>query len=370
VGALLRLLLVASVVVTGCSPAPAPQEEPEAPSLLGQFDWPDGVQFTGTTVGGLSGITYDAGRDVYYVISDDRSEKNPARFYTVRITLSDSVLKGVEVVSTTELRRPDGTPFPPLMRTATPPVIPPDPEGIAFDARREQLYWSSEGERLVDDPAHPVLLDPWVRVTGLDGGYRGEFTLPADLRMSTGPNGPRRNMALEGLTLTPSGESVFAGMEGPTFDDGPLPTATEGARTRVTRFDAATGVATAQFAYPLEPITAPDGEANGLSDLVALDDQTFLTVERSHGARNVARIYRASLAGVDDVLDRASLRDAKPMTKELVVDLSTTPGVRSLDNVEGIPLGPKLSDGRQSVVLVTDDNFSPEQTTQFLAIAL
>jgi hypothetical protein len=72
VGALLRLLLVASVVVTGCSPAPAPQEEPEAPSLLGQFDWPDGVQFTGTTVGGLSGITYDAGRDVYYVISDDR----------------------------------------------------------------------------------------------------------------------------------------------------------------------------------------------------------------------------------------------------------------------------------------------------------
>ena len=177
-------------------------------------------------------------------------------------------------------------------------------------------------------------------------------------------------MALEGLTLTPSGESVFAGMEDPTFDDGPLPTATAGARTRVTRFDAATGAATAQFAYPLEPITAPGGEANGLSDLVALDDQTFLTVERSHGTRNVARIYRASLAGVDDVLGRASLRDAKPMTKELVVDLSTMPGVRSLDNVEGITLGPKLSDGRQSVVLVTDDNFSPEQTTQFLAIAL
>ena len=143
-GALLRLL-VAGVVLTGCSPPSAPQGEPEAPSLLGQFDWPDGVQFTGTTVGGLSGITYDAGRDVYYVISDDRSEKNPARFYTVRITLSDSVLKGVEIVSTTELRRPDGTPFPPLIRTATPPVIPPDPEGIAFDARASSCTGRARG---------------------------------------------------------------------------------------------------------------------------------------------------------------------------------------------------------------------------------
>jgi hypothetical protein len=33
-------------------------------------------------------------------------------------------------------------------------------------------------------------------------------------------------------------------------------------------------------------------------------------------------------------------------------------------------LGPKLSDGRQSVVLVTDDDFSPQQLTQFYAFAM
>ena len=37
-------------------------------------------------------ISYDPGRGVYYVISDDRSEKNPARFYTVRITFPDNRL--------------------------------------------------------------------------------------------------------------------------------------------------------------------------------------------------------------------------------------------------------------------------------------
>jgi hypothetical protein len=45
-------------------------------------------------------------------------------------------------------------------------------------------------------------------------------------------------------------------------------------------------------------------------------------------------------------------------------------GIRHLDNVEGITLGPRLSDGRQSVVLVADDNFNDEQVTQFYAFAM
>ena len=58
------------------------------------------------------------------------------------------------------------------------------------------------------------------------------------------------------------------------------------------------------------------------------------------------------------------------MTKNLLADLSTVPEVQKLDNVEGITFGPKLSDGRQSVVLVTDDNLSADQVTQFYAFAL
>ena len=50
-----------------------------------------------------------------------------------------------------------GQPFRPLTTSTTPPTIPPDPEGIAFDPGRQRLYWSSEGERLT---AGPLLLDP------------------------------------------------------------------------------------------------------------------------------------------------------------------------------------------------------------------
>ena len=131
--------------VSACSPCPTSST---GLTYLGQIDFPTTYVFDDTAVGGLSAISYDAGRQVYYVISDDRSRKNPARFYTVRITLQDNRLIGVEWLGTTPLLDRSGAPFPPLSPDATPVVIPPDPEGIAFDERRQQLYWSSEGERI------------------------------------------------------------------------------------------------------------------------------------------------------------------------------------------------------------------------------
>jgi hypothetical protein len=68
-------------------------------SYIGQVEVPFGFNFDGTTVGGLSAISYDPGRQLYYVVSDDRSAKNPARFYTVRIPLSDNTLGDVEFVA-------------------------------------------------------------------------------------------------------------------------------------------------------------------------------------------------------------------------------------------------------------------------------
>jgi len=55
---------------------------------LGGYEVPYNMQFKGTTVGGLSGIDYDSYSNVYYLISDDRSNENPARFYTANISIS------------------------------------------------------------------------------------------------------------------------------------------------------------------------------------------------------------------------------------------------------------------------------------------
>ncbi len=340
------------------------------PTYLGQRDVASDTVFQGTDVGGLSAISYDPDAGLYYIISDDRSSKNPARFYTARIALSDGAISDVEFVSTHPFLDVNGQTFPPLDTAVRPPVVPPDPEGIAFDGRQQLLYWSSEGERITDAPDGPVLLDPWVRIATLDGGYVGDFALPPMLRMSVDHAGPRQNNGLEGLTLSPSGRYLWAAMEGPGYNDGEPPSQSVGALTRITRFDVESRVATAQYAYPLDPVTAGPGGGNGLTDLVALDDGDFLAIERGYGTHVAARLYRVSVGDAEDVLARPSLVGAsvRTMQKTLLADLTST--VHPLDNVEGLTLGPALPDGRRSLVLVSDDNFSPTQITQFLAFAL
>ncbi len=62
------------------------------------------------------------------------------------------------------------------------------------------------------------------------------------------------------------------------------------------------------------------------------------------------------------------LGSLEPVEKTLLLDLDM---LRiPLDNVEGMTFGPDLPDGRRSLVLVSDNNFSPAGFTQFLVFAL
>ena len=55
--------------------------------------------------------------------------------------------------------------------------------------------------------------------------------------------------------------------------------------------------------------------------------------------------------------------------KQLLLDLATLD--LPLDNYEGMALGPRLADGRRTLLLVNDDNFSSHQIgTQFILLAL
>ncbi len=56
-----------------------------------------------------------------------------------------------------------------------------------------------------------------------------------------------------------------------------------------------------------------------------------------------------------------------PVGKRLVLDLNGT-DVTPIDNVEGITWGPKLENGNPTLILVSDNNFSETQVTQFIAL--
>jgi len=334
-------VLLAVMVLAGCSTAPRAADEL---TFLGQRQLPRGEVFNDTVVGGLSGISYDSGAHRYYVISDDKLEHGPVRFYTVDISLRDNGFDAVNITAMTPLLDTDGRPF---AGTSAP-----DAEGIAFDSRRKQLYWSSEGGRPTGDRT-PVTPQPWVRIAGLDGSYRGQFALPPDYVIAPGPGtGIRPNRGPEALSLAPNGRYLFAGLEEGLYGDDPQ-------LTRVVKLDVESQQVVAQYRYPLD---APQGGVPfGLSDFIALGDAEFLTVERG-GPPTSVRLYRARIP------DPAT--DGAVMTKTLLADLAAPGGPVPLDNIEGLSYGPQLPDGRQSVVFVSDDNFNPKQVTQFLLFSM
>jgi len=117
-------------------------------NLIGQYVIPYDLKYNGTTVGGLSGIDYDAKNKWYYLISDDRSDKNPARFYKARIYFTPRGIDTLVFISVKNMLRPDGTIYP---GNKTDSYHTPDPEAIRYDPVNKQLVWSSEGERLVTE---------------------------------------------------------------------------------------------------------------------------------------------------------------------------------------------------------------------------
>lgn len=57
----------------------------------------------------------------------------------------------------------------------------------------------------------------------------------------------------------------------------------------------------------------------------------------------------------------------KPMSRTLLLEMPITYGGVKIDNIEGPAWGPRLANGNRSLVLVADNNFADNQSTQFLA---
>ena len=322
------------------------------------------LEVDNTLVGGLSGLTYDPGCDLFYAISDDRGRIGPSRFYTMRIDL-DGKTPVVDVIGVTALRDLDGKIF---ERGDL------DPEALAFH-NDGSLYVSSEG---IPHRAIPPLVGRF----SLDGRMLGSMRLPEHYYPDDGgARGVRDNLGFEGVTSTPGGGRLVVAAENALLQDGPAADLNRGSPTRLLVIDLGTGRAVAEHLYqvgpvPDEPRPATAFSTNGISEILALDEKRLLVVERSFsvGVGNRVRIFLVDLEGAANVLGTQGLGELgggsiTPLTKVLVADLGEL-GIEP-DNIEGMTLGPILSDGRRMLVMVADNNFQPSvQANQLLLFAL
>ncbi len=384
--------------------APAAPKNVNNAKLLGQTVLPTTTTQTlngiATQIGGLSGITYDAANQRYYIIADDRGDRTPTgspaapppsantppRFYTAQLDPTNIATGGLTFTGVTLLRDAGGNTFAPLQI---------DPEGIAL-TNKGTVFISSEGEANITAGR---VTAPFVNEFDLATGKQiRALPIPTKFlpvvedtnqsgKVDTGDiqkSGIRNNLAFESLTISPNQQFLYTANESALVQDGSIPTLTAGTRNRIVQYNLVTGQAEKEYLYVADPIAKAANPTtgfsdNGLVDLLTIDDRgTFLSLERSfaQGVGNTIKIYETNIQGATDIsfydsltaLSAPQLAAIRPAQKRLVLNLDDLKLPTGLDNVEGISFGPKLANGKQSIILTSDNNFSATQFTQVIAL--
>ncbi len=341
----------------------------EMPEFLDMVTFETGTMFAGTEVGGLSGITYDEHRGVYYALSDDRSEENPARYYTVDISFSGGKLH-VDFLDVTYLRDKRGKLFAEMAV---------DPESIEL-LNPGHLFISTEGD---SDASPPI--NPFVNRFNPAGKENRALPVP-DKFLPDGDEtfGVRDNLAFESLTSTPDQQHLYVATENALHQDGMASTVEDESPSRVLEYSLKSKQPGPEFVYIVSKIpkdSDPPGifADNGLVEIQALDNHgTFLAMERSFAVNvgNTVRLFEISTHGATDVSAYEALLPEggppvsyNPMSKRFMADFEEDLGVIP-DNLEAMAFGPQLPDGRLLLIVVSDNNFNPPQITQFIALAV
>lgn len=365
-------------------PEPAPTNAPiqvSSVEFVDEFIFdtsgePELIEFD--TIGGLSGIDYHNG--TYFLISDDDnrddSVQGPVRFYQAEIDFDDAGFNVVEITRMHEILTLDeaGNSVSFAERKT-------DPEAIRVDPINGNLVWVDEGQ--VSNGG----VDMAIRQMGAHGEVVSDYLLPEHYLITEQGSGPRNNAGFEGLSISADQQHYWVAMESPLIQDGePAQLADTVAPVRLALIDRVSGQFVAEYAYMLDDISRVGDEGafriNGVVDVLAIDDETLLVLERSYTSGqsdggNDVKLYSIDVSQATNVAEMPALdtQAYQAVDKTLLLNfndfrsqLSTIAGEHIVDNIEGITFGPTFSDGSLSLLAVADDNFSlfGAQLNQFL----
>ena len=271
-----------------------------------------------------SAIAY-TGRDDLYVVAPDRgpntSTHDPsidnttsyqARIETVRIAVNSAHTHAVSVtfVETLLLTNEDGSTLHGLSTgfTADQPSdfvknrrI--DPEGLRVSCDRRHYYLSDEyGPGVFEFDAHSgrrtriFSLPPRFAVT------KPAATAAAELAGNT--SGRQANHGLEGLAITPGGQTLLAILQAPLMQDTEVDARGEriGSSVRLLTIDVGTGQ-TREYLYQLDNV-----RQNGVNEILAVNDHQFLVLERDAKAAEKSTTKSLFLIDLDGASDVSEIR--------------------------------------------------------------
>lgn len=281
-------------------------------------------------VDGCGGITY-AGGNLFYVLRDHNDSTGHAEVYPLTLAIDSS--SGAITSQTL------GDYFQPGTNN--------DSEGLAYDPGRGTLWISDEAT-------------PTIKEFLTSGMAQRSAPVPA-LQKSK----KRSNRSLEALTISGDGLTMWTANEQALTCDGDVSdgNTTVETKVRLMRMTRPTvsgeWTAAGEWAYACDKCGGSTSAQSGLSGLCALPDGSVLALERevsvsTYGRCRIYRLTPEALNAAPDVASFSTLSNATVVTKGACLKEFKGSGLSSMIVYEGICLGPRLSDGSLSVVLVSD----------------
>lgn len=319
-------------------------------------------------IGGLSGCTYDEMNDRLWAVSDDRSERGPARLYQFELNFKD----GYQIKPKGHLLLLDSNGKYFLKDKV-------DFEAITI-LDDGSFIVVSEGNGYVKPRIPPAIMHFDFRGRRLKDLPLPQIVIPEATKTQT--KGVRNNLAFESLTQIPGTQKLAIISEQALIQDGPETSNSENSPSRL--FISQNEKVISSYVYLTDSFHQILGENilngdSGVAEALALSEREFLVLERSFFPTLLKvriRLFKATIQkDSTDVLAWNSLRDKKfvPIKKELLVDFNDflsqlDPAYGSLDNIESMCWGPKLKNGKRSLILISDNNFKIFQRTQFIIL--
>lgn len=312
-------------------------------------------------VGGLSGMFWDGSK--LTAVCDDRGKFGEPRLYDLDVKIS----AGKVDFSVTKSQH--------LKDTSKDWIL--DNEGIA-SLPGGDLVISTEG----DNDRKPRAM-PHIFVTSSTGAYKSDISLPEKfLPETTGlqKKGIENNRGFEGLTVNPNGQNLFVMNEYPIIADQGDDDMNFWLRLVEFKKDKDSFKVSAEYPYM---VTRSANNSvgvevfRGISEILFVADGQFLVMERGArltktGIAYTGGLYLADTAGVKDVAAVKSLADGKSTAakKTKLLDFEELFKNQKIENFEALSWGPTLPDGRKSLLVLSDNNFSNKEKTTLLVFAV
>lgn len=229
-----------------------------------------------------------------------------------------------------------------------------DCEGIAYFPVNNSFFISGEGDqRILEYDAYGV-------PTGRELAVPAEFGLEKI----------HKNYGFESLTYSPENHKFWCTTESQLKEDGEPAGPEKPEVHNLLRLQSFGDdlQPKEQYAYKMDLCNAKDRKtiyAYGVSEMLALPDGRLLVLEREFyvteryaGSYVLHKLYLVDPKDGTPVTfqDKGSQLEAKALSKELVTKFKTELNLNrmNLANFEGMCLGPKLNDGRQTILLISD----------------